>query len=115
MISTVKLAELMERDEEMKCFGIFDGVPYFIDMSACPFAKQTIYRYNPLNDYGTDILFVTDKDLPPVIKTAALGAMRKRDTECKEYIEDLHSFGEKTLTEEYDERKEKAARKSRTA
>nr|DAH59429.1 MAG TPA: hypothetical protein [Caudoviricetes sp.] len=97
-------------DEGRSYIGSINGVPYFIDDSACPFAKDNVYRYNALSEYRTDILIVDDiKDT--TLREMAEKAIYLRDTTNKPYIEFLHSMGDKTFTEE---RREKAAR-NRTA
>ena len=110
MVSMKDVILAIERDEK-QYIGTVDGSPWFIDVSGCPFAKDCVYRYNPLNENVTDISFVdTVKDVQ--VKALAEHAIRQRDKKNERYIADLHSMGEKTLTEE---RKEKAARESRTA
>lgn len=103
----------LEEYKGAKCIGVFDDVPYFIDASGCAFSRETVLRYNPFRSMAIlDIFDVLDeRDLPPDIKAAYDKAVRERDTNA-EYVETLHSMGFKTLTEE---RKEKAARESRTA
>lgn len=108
MVDTTTIIESFEQDGGFECFGVFGGAPYFID-TCVPFCKSDVFKYDALSEWGTEIFSLAS--LPDNIKEAALKAMYKRDTENAEYIADLHSFGERTYTEE----KEKAARESRTA
>ena len=109
-----KSIKSLEEYKGAKCIGVFDEVPYFIDASGCAFSRETVLRYNPFRSMAIlDIFDVLDeRDLPPDIKAAYDNAVRERDTQNAEYVETLHSTGVSTLTEE---RKEKAARESRTA
>lgn len=108
----VKMENIIQAivEDGNKYIGSINGVPYFIDGSACPFAKDNVYRYNALSEYRTDILIVDDiKDT--TLREMAEKAIYLRDTTNKPYIDFLHSMGDKTFTEE---RREKAAR-NRTA
>lgn len=109
-----KSIKSLEEYKGAKCIGVFDEVPYFIDASGCAFAREVVLKYNPFRSMDIlDIFDVLDaRGLPPDIKSAYDKAVHERDTQNAEYVETLHSMGFKTLTEE---RKEKAARKSRTA
>lgn len=109
-----KSIKSLEEYKGAKCIGVFDEVPYFIDASGCAFAREVVLKYNPFRSMDIlDIFDVLDeRDLPQNIKAAYDKAVRERDTQNAEYVEALHSMGFKTLTEE---RKEKAARDSRTA
>lgn len=90
MIPIDVIIEAFEQDGD-ECIGVFDGVPYFIDVSGCPFAHDVVDHYDPLSDYGRScesVSMVQDSR----IRAAAERAMHKRDTENREYIETIRSM-----------------------
>lgn len=98
MVSVENIIKTFEEDG-FRHIGTIGGIPYFIDNSSCPWAKTDIYKYDPLDEFGYSIdRLESVKD--PIVKQAAEAGIYIRDTENAEYIADLHSFGERTYTEE---------------
>lgn len=86
MVDMDLIAAEIEESQDFECIGFFDGLPYFIDVSGCPFFFNNVMVYNPSSELIYDIEPLSSiKD--PHIKEVARAAMIRRNTTMPDYIE----------------------------